>query len=329
MPLQAGSDIERTAISLLRQGGHRHRLGVALVVLGLLLGATRAAADERLFGYVFTTDTMPHGKLEQQNWLTTRLGKARGDYQLYQLSNGIDYGVTDAFQAALYVDSHLVTADRDSSLGRTTGPFVPHDADPFRRYTSAALDGVTLSAKYRLTSPYIESYGLALAFEPTIGPDEVSLEYRGILQKDFFEDTLIWATNLAFVQDWQHVSAGPIDVYNPSSPTGPGGWARQSSLEFTTGISCRFAENWFVGLEFRNVNEFAGSFLGRAGHSAFFLGPNLHYGGQDFWVTLTALPQLPLARAYSPDQAEVLTDGRIYGDEHERVEVRLGFGIQF
>src|SRR6185437_2363651 len=150
-----------------RRGGIRGRY--AAMALGALCAvAAPAHADERLFGYVFTTDTMPHGKLEQQNWLTARLGKSRGDYQLYQLMNGVDYGITDALQGALYLNSHLVTADRDSIAGRTSGPFVPHDVDPSRRYTSAALDGVTLSAKYRLSSPYIENYGLALAFEPQL-----------------------------------------------------------------------------------------------------------------------------------------------------------------
>src|SRR5690348_2415963 len=125
------------------------RRGVAALVLAaslLAAGAMPAHADERLFGFLSTTDTMPHGKWEQQDFLTARLGKSRGDYQLYELQNGVDYGVTDAFQAALYLDSHIVTAERDSPAGRTSGAFVPRDVDPSRRYTSAALDGVTLNA---------------------------------------------------------------------------------------------------------------------------------------------------------------------------------------
>jgi hypothetical protein len=102
----------------------------SIVIFGV---EPQAHADERIFGFVFTTDTMPHGKFEQQNWLTVGLGKSRGDYQLYQLSNGVDYGVTDPLQTALYLDSHYVTAERDSPGGRTSGPFVPHDVDPFSR----------------------------------------------------------------------------------------------------------------------------------------------------------------------------------------------------
>ena len=289
----------------------------------------QAHADERIFGFVVTTDTMPHGKFEQQNWLTAGLGKSRGDYQLYQLSNGVDYGVTDPLQAALYLDSHYVTADRDSIGGRTSGPFVPHDVDPFSRYSSAAVDGVTLAAKYRLTSPYIERYGVAFALQPVLGPSDMSVEYRIIGQQDFFDDTLIWATNLALTQEWEHVSASSVDVYNPAAPGRQAGWNRQSSLEFNTGISARFAENWFLGLEFRNVNGFDGTLLQQAGYSAFFLGPNLHYGGERFWATLAVLPQLPIGKAYSPDARQIYANGRIYGDEHEGIEARFGFGIQF
>jgi hypothetical protein len=298
----------------------------SIVIFGV---EPQAHADERIFGFVFTTDTMPHGKFEQQNWLTAGLGKSRGDYQLYQLSNGVDYGVTDPFQAALYLDSHYVTAERDSPGGRTSGPFVPHDVEPFSRYSSAAVDGVTLAAKYRLTSPYIDGYGVALNLQPVLGPSDMSVEYRVIGQNDFYDDTLIWATNLALQQQWQHVSASSVDVYDPTAPGRQEGWNRQSSLEFDTGLSVRFAENWFLGLEFRNVNGFAGTLLQQAGYSAFFLGPNLHYGSERLWATLSVLPQLPIGKAYSSDARQIYADGRIYGDEHEGIEVRVGLGIQF
>jgi hypothetical protein len=303
-----------------------HALLASVVVLAIEL---QAHADERIFGYVFTTDTMPHGRFEQQNWLTAGLGKSRGDYQLYQLSNGVDYGVTDPLQAAIYLDSHYVTGDRDSPGGRTSGPFVPFNVDPFSRYSSAAVDGVTFAAKYRLTSPYIDGYGLALALQPMLGPRDMSVEYRVIGQQDFYDDTLIWATNLALNQEWEHVSASSVDVYNPTAPGRQEGWNRKSSLEFDTGLSVRFAENWFLGLEFRNVNGFSGTLLQQAAYSAFFLGPNLHYGGERFWATFAVLPQLPVGRAFSADARQIYSDGRIYGDEHEGIEARFGFGIQF
>ena len=47
------------------------------------------------------------------------------------------------------------------------------------------------------------------------------------------------------------------------------------------------------------------------------------------WATLAVLPQLPFAKAYSVDQQQIRAQGRIYGDEYDRVEVRLALGFQF
>lgn len=311
----------------MRQGWRRARIPLAL--MATLVMPLAASADERTFGYVYTTDTMPQGKLEQQDWLTVGLQKSRGDYQLYQLANGVDYGVTNNLQAALYLNSHVVTAERDSIAGRTSGFFVPQNIAPTSAYTAARVDGVSFAMKYRLLSPYEDGVGLGFAIEPTLGPADIAMEYRLIGHKTFDDDTVVWATNLSLLQDWQHVTASTANVYAPSLPGGPGGWNRSSFLELSSGLSVRFTENWFAGLEFRNRNEFSGTFLRRPGSSAYFLGPNLHYGGETIWVTLSVLPQLPVATAYSPDQQQVRADGRIYGDEYEKVEMRLGLGIQF
>ena len=300
-----------------------------LILSAVSVVASTASADERMFGYVLTTDTLPQGQLEQQDTLTAGLGKSRGDYQLYQLATGLDYGVTNELQGALFLNTHLVTADRDSIAGRTSGFFVPRNIGAGSSYTAARVDGVSLALKYRLLSPYKDLVGLAFAVEPTLGPADTAIEYRLIGHKTFVDDTVIWATNLALLQDWQHVTSSPVNIYAPTRPGGPAGWNRSSFLEFDTGLSVRFTENWFAGLEFRDSNEFNGPFFQQAGSSAFFLGPNIHYGGEAIWATLTILPQLPVAKAYSSDQAQVRAEGRIYGDEYQRVAVRLALGIQF
>ena len=301
--------------------------GVVLAVV--LVSQSSAQADERLFGYVLTTDTMPQGRWEQQDSLTAALEKSSGDYQLYQSQNGLDYGVANNLQVAFYLNSHVVSADEDSIAGRTSGFFVPRNIAPGMPYTTARVDGVSLAAKYRLLSPYMNGFGLAFAIEPTLGPADTKMEYTLIGHKTFVDDTVTWATNFTLLQDWQHVTASPVNIYAPALPGGPAQWNWTSFVEFTTGLSVRFTENWFLGLEFRNSNEFDGTLLRQAGGSAFFLGPNLHYGGEKFWVTLTILPQLPVAKAYSRDQQQVRAEGRIYGDEYEALEARLSLGIQF
>jgi hypothetical protein len=299
---------------------------VYLAFIAAALGSS-AYADERMFNYVSTTDSLPQDKWELENQIGARLEKSRGDYQLYQLTNGVEYGVTSDFQAGLFLKSHHVTADQNSPQGRTSGPYVPQNATPDRRYSAIQFETVSLAAKYRLLSPYIDDFGIAALVVPAVGPRENTLAYGLIGQKNFMDDTLVVAANLVARHAWLRRTSSTTDVYDPAAPGDSAGWNRKSYVDFTMGLSTRFTENWFAGLEFRNSNQFSGCWFGDAGHSAFFLGPNLHYGGEKFWATLSVIPQLPIAKAYSSDQRRVMADGRLYGDEHEQLEIRLAFGI--
>jgi hypothetical protein len=304
----------------------------ALLLLAVLVEtafgwAGRAEADEPLFGYIYTTDLQPRGTFELEQWATAGLGKSRGDYKRFKLREEVEYGVTDDFQLAGYVNWYHVTARRDSVEGTTSGPLVPEDVDPLRRYTATKFESVSFEAIYRLLSPYKDPFGLALYFEPTIGPDVRELEGKIIFQKNFLDDRLIWAANVIFAAEWERATGDPS--LDPEDPASRRRWEKAIEVEFATGLSYRFARGWFAGIEFRNHNEFAGHSLSQPEHSAFFLGPNVHYASGPFWATLTVLPQLPIAAAYTPDQRAARVGGRIYGDEHEKVEVRLRLGWAF
>jgi hypothetical protein len=55
--------------------------------------------------------------------------------------------------------------------------------------------------------------------------------------------------------------------------------------------------------------------------STLFLGPTVSYARQGWWVAASALPQVyALAGA---------TDGHLDLEEHQRVEVRILFGLEF
>jgi hypothetical protein len=293
-----------------------------VLALAFALGAAALAspvparAGESPFGYIYTTDLHPKGAWEFEQWATAAVGKSQGDYKRFNLREELEYGITDNFQLSGYFNWNYVSAKQDGVDGTTSGPLVPEDVDPARRYSAARFESVSLEGIYRLLSPYKDALGLALYFEPTIGPDIRELEGKLILQKNFFDDRLIWAANVTFAPEWERK---PRDT----------DWEKAIEVEFTTGLSYRFARGWFAGLEFRNHNEFAGHSLSHAEHSAFFLGPSVHYASGPFWVTLTVLPQLPIAAAYTDEQRAVRVGGKIFGDEHEQVEVRLRAGWSF
>ena len=89
-------------------------------------------------------------------------------------------------------------------------------------------------------------------------------------------------------------------------------------FEWFTGASYRLARSCSAGLEFWNHHEFADATVHE--HSAYFVGPTIHYEGQRWFATLGFLHQLPIGQAFSHENKEfVAHDGYILGDEHENI----------
>ena len=286
-----------------------------LGILALVTGS-RAHADESLFGYIYTTDSLPKGAWEAEHHTTLRSGKARGFYRSFDLREEIEYGVTDNFSASLYLNSSWLAMD-----GVYSAEDVSQNLPTSNRFD---INGTSVELKYRLLSPYTDPIGLSLYLEPEIeirdkqtGDDKVgkALEFRAILHKTFLEDTLTFASNIMFEPEWE--------------TAGDGAASRELWAEFTLGSSYRIMTGWWVGAEFRNHREFPRMDFGAQEHSAYFLGPTVHYGEKAWWATLTVLPQL----AGSPEVLGIGSDGSpidggsLHLGQHEKLEVRLKLGF--
>ena len=274
-----------------------------------------ARASEGLFGYLYTVDTTPAGGWEYEQKHTFRSGKARGSYDALDLRNEFEYGVTDALQAAFYLNSSYLNS---------TGQYDPDDPSidvPDRNEFD--VDSASVELLYRALSPYKDGLGLAFYVEPELavrdrmtGLDKIerSVEARVIVQKNFLDDTLIAAANVMAEPEWERVD---------------GKAAHELWMEFTGGLVYRFAPNWFAGVEARNHMEFPDFNLGDQEHSAWFAGPTLHYGGEAWWWTLTALPQIagwPRDLGAGADGQRISSSYAHLG-QHESFEVRFMFGI--
>jgi hypothetical protein len=287
------------------------------LIAALVLASAPATAGESPFGYIYTTDTHPRGTLELEQWATFRRGKLHGDYLLGQYRTELEYGVTDRFQASLYWNAYSVNANANDANGETSGPYVPEDIDRSSRYRRGLThDGWSAEFIHRLLSPYTDAIGLALYLEPTVGKFKKELEGKIILQKNLLDDLVVIGYNLTVAPEWEK-KAGEVENI--------------TELEHMLGVSYRFAPRWSAALELRNHNEYSSHSLnGRhQEHSAWFLGPTLHYASNSWWVTATWLPQMPWARCYGEDQCAETSGGRIYGDEHERNEFRIKLGLLF
>lgn len=288
-----------------------------------------ACADEPLFGYVYTTDLLPKGKVEIEQWITDREGQAFGRFHHVDMSTEIEYGLEDNLQISLYTNYMYADEAGNSVRHLTEGIEIPFNHDPARPYRAVRFDGFSFEAVYRVMSPYLDPVGLAFYVEPEFGPFDSGLELRAIVQKNFLDDRLVLAGN--FWVEFEREAGSNLVV--PGSTDIPDGAKSNATMaEFDLGISWRFAPNWSAGLEFRNHNEFEGWTLDHAHqeHTAFFLGPNIHYGGERWFFTLSALRQIG-AVAFNDDQRAEMRGGLLFGDEHsawDGIRLKIGYTLE-
>jgi hypothetical protein len=283
----------------------------------LLAAASPARAGENMFGYLYPAETTPAGRWEYEQWNTVRAGKARGGYTAFDLRNELETGVTDRLQLSLYLNSSYL---------RTRGVYDPEDASSdMKDRADFQVNGFSAEAVYRLLSPFKDGIGLAVYLEPEIsarsaenGEDlpERGLEARAILQKNFLDDQLTTAANLVVEPEWEKDH---------------GSSKRELWTEVSAGASYRVRARLSLGLELLHRAQYPGMNTGHQGLYAVYLGPNLHYGGERFWLTLTALPQVtgwPRRLGTGTDGAPVESRNFHLGQQ-ERFELRLKLGVPF
>ena len=287
------------------------------MVLAFALKPFPARADEALFGYTTTTDSLPEGKWEYQQWNTLRDGKAEGTYTAFDLRNGVGHGLNSAFQIEVYMNSTLLHTKNVPDPGNVQ--------QTLSDQTQFGIDSFSAEAKYRFYSPYKDPFGLSVVFEPELGVRDPergldqtyqALNFRLIGQKDFSDDQWLLVSNLNLTPKWTVTSGVPQKAY---------------LFEYLLSGSYRFAPDWFLGLEARNRREFAQQDFGSQTYSAYYIGPTLHYGAQSWWATLTLLPQIggsPTGLGTDASGTPVQDGFRTLGKQ-EKFEARLKFGINF
>jgi len=267
-----------------------------------VLGAGNAArADESPFGSVYTTELLPQGGSEAEQWVTWATSKPDERFDEVEGRTEIEYGITNRFQLALYANYSWTKIV----------PKGPGAVDGFEDTTR--FNGFSAEAIYQVLNPFTDSFGFAVYLEPAIGANERALEGKLLFQKNFMEDRLILAANVNLELEWEHDAAADE-------------WEHESALEFYLGASYLFAPGWYGGVELLNENGYEGHVLFNHGHAetnAFYFGPALHYGSERWWATLAVYQQLPWA-GNPADDAGALSHGLLVDAERYRVRFRLG-----
>jgi len=128
-----------------------------------------------------------------------------------------------------------------------------------------------------------------LVLDPHSGRDKdtISIDLEVELQKYFLEGQLIWAAN--FGTEATRATRKPIDNL-PEDFEWPTGMEVEIEFWTGTGLSYRFVPNWFIGVETLYETEYETEVAME--RNSLFAGPTLHYGGEDYWFTLTYFDQV-------------------------------------
>jgi hypothetical protein len=173
---------------------------------------------------------------------------------------------------------------------------------PLGRVSETELQGISSEWKLKLADPVADRAGVALYGELSAGPAEVELEAKLILDKRV--GRFLGALNVVAEREWEF---------------------EQEGTEKETIFEVDAAACWFLtprltaGLELRSHTVFLPD--EEPTRSALFLGPTVAYARERWWVAASVLPQVTALAGAS--------DGGLDLEEHERVEVRVLFGLEF
>ena len=214
--------------------------------------APEALAGARHFTFVYEAVTSSPGSLDVENWVTWSRTSNPQRVDEVDFRHEFEFGITDKFQASVYVADWFYAADPEHS-GFT--------------YSDSALELI-----YNLTNPVIDPVGLAAYEEIRVGDRVFELESKLIAQKDI--GPLILAYNATLEAVWEGT-----------------GWQNpQGELQQALGASYEISQRVSVGLEMLHEFVFP-EWRDNERIRNFFIGPNVSFRHRNWFVTVTALAQ--------------------------------------
>jgi hypothetical protein len=234
----------------------------AISILLLVIVPTSATlAGARHFTYIYEAVTSAPGSLDVENWVTWSRTTNPQHADEIDFRHEFEFGITENFQASVYVADWFYAADPEHS-GFT--------------YSDSAVELI-----HNLTNPVTDPVGLALYEEIRAGDRLFELESKVIAQKDLGPLILVYNATLEAV--WE----------------GPGWRDRQGELQQALGASYEISRPVSVGVEM--LHEFVFHEWRDNEHIRnFFVGPNVSFRHNDWFVTVTALAQA----TNTPDEAD-------------------------
>ena len=257
----------------------------------LLLCIINVNAQDRIFTYTYQSNVLNKGQKELEVWTTVLSGKQ--DYYR-EIKNRVEYeiGLGSNLQVTFYLNSK-----QKAGFDDVTGEIVMEPTE------------ISFSNewKYKFSDPVADKIGFAGYGEITIATDELEIELKAIFDKRFGNS--LHAVNLIFEPEWETTTTNGKVTTNTAY-----------KYDFNYAYSYRASKNWNLGAEIIDRNVYVKN--DRATNSALFAGPTLSYSTNNFWINLTALPQI--TGLHNADGSNGLNV-----DEWTKFEARLIFSYGF
>lgn len=235
----------------------RNRKFSLLILLLWILPVTAAFAGARHFTFLYEAPTSAPGSIELENWITwERVTNSEQSDQI-GFRHEIEIGFTDHFQASIYFVDWFYKRD--------------HSQSGFN-YSDSAVELI-----YNLTNPVVDPVGLSIYEEISGGRQHFELESKLIAQKNF--GPLILDYNLTLEAEWEE----------------QGLQEHQGELQQALGASYELSPRISVGLEFLHEFVFPG-WRDEEKIRNVFVGPNIAFRHNNWFVTVTALAQATATR---------------------------------
>src|ERR1051326_5829757 len=142
-----------------------------LCILAASVTVNGTRADDRRFTYSYEPEVLPEGGLEFEQWVTLRTQRTsggevkQGNYNLWELREELEYGVTANYSVSLYLNA-------SSESFRDYSQTPPADTSSFR------FDGISIENRYMVLNPASHVVGFTLYLEPRFSGSEAEIEEK-------------------------------------------------------------------------------------------------------------------------------------------------------
>ena len=121
---------------------------VGLASLTIATLCSDARAEEAAFTFTYTTDLLPKGAKEIEQWETWRMTKFAGTYDELQNRTEFEYGLADNLQVSFYVNYDWTHAFHNGPFGQTVPPeqFAQYSPGPDDHFSKFAFESFSAEA---------------------------------------------------------------------------------------------------------------------------------------------------------------------------------------